>query len=926
MKKSFSIIFCLSLIIHLSSAQTPNSFKYQAVVRNTAGQIVVNQNVGFRFSILQGSTTGTSVYSEKHTTQTNAFGLVNLEIGKGIVLTGTFAAINWDSNSYFVKIELDASGSGSFSELGTSQLLAVPYALYAAKAGNGFSGSYTDLTNKPTLFSGSYTDLTNKPVSFSGNYIDLSNKPVFATVATTGSYTDLLNQPALFSGSYTNLTNKPSLSSVATSGSYADLTNKPTLFSGSYTNLTNKPVFAVVATSGSYNDLTDKPSMFSVSYNNLLDKPTFTTVATTGSYTDLLNKPALFSGSYTNLTNKPVLAAVATSGSYADLTNKPVLFSGSYTNLTNLPAFATVATSGSYTDLLNKPNMLATAATPQSGDILYNDGTSWLLLAKGIDGQVLKLESGLPKWKQVSDFASVIPTAVFSVSQLLAATTQTINVDASACIDDADLKTDLQVRWRWVDGGAFTAWSTTKTATNIYTTEGVKNITLEVKDSQGNVGTTSKGVSINNSQFLPLVFTNATSNITTTTASCGGNIVASGGMDVTARGICWSIKQNPTLTDNKTTDGTGLGYYSSSLTGLTAGTNYYLRAYATNSIGTSYGNEILVKTVLNVVFPTVTTDATSNITANAVTSGGNVTNTGGDIVTARGVCWSANQNPTVVDSKTIDGTGTGSFKSQIAGLIPGTYYARAYATNSAGSGYGNMVTFTTEKTLPVLTTKTITEISAMGGVSGGTITSAGGGTILERGICWNNSPNPTITNEKITSPATTASFNAAIAKASPGTTYYLRAYATSEIGTGYGDQKTFTTSDAAYHQSFETGMTPAGWAGPFTVTNESALEGSYSFMSLYGANCDATITTILTTSGQIGFYYSYAGGASSIDFYIDDILIANFPNNSNGWRQGLAPVSAGTHIFKWHYNDGIGNNQYGAINGKCYIDQIIITK
>lgn len=107
-------------------------------------------------------------------------------------------------------------------------------------------------------------------VANTGSYADLTNKPTLATVAGTGSYTDLVNTPTLFSGSYTDLTNKPTLFSgsyadltdkpTIFSGSYTDLTNKPTLFSGSYTDLTNKPTLATVATTGSYNDLTDKPS------------------------------------------------------------------------------------------------------------------------------------------------------------------------------------------------------------------------------------------------------------------------------------------------------------------------------------------------------------------------------------------------------------------------------------------------------------------------------------------------------------------------------------------------------------------------------------------------------------------------------------------------------------------------------------------
>jgi len=100
-----------------------------------------------------------------------------------------------------------------------------------------FSGSYTDLTSKPTLFDGAYSSLSGKPTLFSGSYTDLTSKPTLFS----GSYTDLTSKPTLFDGAYSSLSGKPSLATVATSGSYTDLTDKPTLFSGSYTDLTDKP-------------------------------------------------------------------------------------------------------------------------------------------------------------------------------------------------------------------------------------------------------------------------------------------------------------------------------------------------------------------------------------------------------------------------------------------------------------------------------------------------------------------------------------------------------------------------------------------------------------------------------------------------------------------------------------------------------------
>lgn len=192
---------------------------------------------------------------------------------------------------------------------------------------------------------------------------------------------------------------------------------------------------------------------------------------------------------------------------------------------------------------------------------------------------------------------------------------------------------------------------------------------------------------------LPLVTTNIVTDITSTTATCGGNVVYEGSSAVTARGVCWSTSEKPTVGDSHTEDGGGQGSFISTLTNLIAGTTYYVRAYAINSADTAYG-ETVSFTAIKV--PTVTTTSISSIASTTATSGGNVTDDGGATVTARGVCWSTSHNPTTSNSKTTNGTGTGSFTSSITGLTAGTtYYVRAYATNSAGTAYGNEVSFTT---------------------------------------------------------------------------------------------------------------------------------------------------------------------------------------------------------------------------------------
>ncbi len=150
---------------------------------------------------------------------------------------------------------------------------------------------------------------------------------------------------------------------------------------------------------------------------------------------------------------------------------------------------------------------------------------------------------------------------------------------------------------------------------------------------------------------------------------------------------------NPTTANSVVTAGGGIGVFSVSLSGLTNLTAYNVRAYAINSAGTAYGNQINFSTVS---LPVVTTTAVSGVLSTQATSGGNVTSSGGGSVTARGVAYGTSQNPTTFGLSTVNGSGIGVFTSSIAGLSPTTlYYVRAYATTSAGTAYGSPVSFTT---------------------------------------------------------------------------------------------------------------------------------------------------------------------------------------------------------------------------------------
>lgn len=196
---------------------------------------------------------------------------------------------------------------------------------------------------------------------------------------------------------------------------------------------------------------------------------------------------------------------------------------------------------------------------------------------------------------------------------------------------------------------------------------------------------------------LPTLTTTTVSGLTTNSAISGGTITTDGGGSITARGVVWNTSTNPTvLLNTKTTDGTGTGNFISTIANLTTSTNYYARAYATNSVGTAYGNEITF-TTKTLVLPTLITYAVSNITVNSAVSGGTITADGGAAITARGVIWSTSQNPTItLSTKTADGNGTGTFSSAMVGLTPNTtYYIRAFATNGVGTAYGSQLSFIT---------------------------------------------------------------------------------------------------------------------------------------------------------------------------------------------------------------------------------------
>jgi hypothetical protein len=154
------IIICAAILMTASVfAQAPEKMSYQAVVRDGSNNLISSTAVGMQISILQGSASGTAVYIETQTPTSNANGLVSLEIGSGTVVSGTFATIDWANGPYFIKTETDPTGGTSYNITGTSELLSVPYALYAKNTLNDNAGNSIMSFSKDTIVTGSYKNI-----------------------------------------------------------------------------------------------------------------------------------------------------------------------------------------------------------------------------------------------------------------------------------------------------------------------------------------------------------------------------------------------------------------------------------------------------------------------------------------------------------------------------------------------------------------------------------------------------------------------------------------------------------------------------------------------------------------------------------------------------------------------------------------------
>ena len=369
-----------------SYAQQPQGIRFEGLARDNSGNLLASQAVSVKLSILSGGLSGEAVYVETHQLSTGSDGMFDLLIGTGSVESGSFQGINWGNGSYYLKVEMDPQGGSSFEFVGTSAFLPVPYALFAQNAGNGFSGDYNDLSNKPELFDGKFQSLQNLPNTIEGfGILD----------AITSSH------PAYGIAEEQKLKWDSAFGWGGHNGMY-----KPIDYTPTWDEISGKPAFAPIAFTGNYELLTSKPQPWDSTWASIKEKPEGT----------------------------------------------------------------------------------------NNGDMLYWQNNAWQVLPIGDEGQFLVMGNGQPVWS--------------------------------------------------------------------------------------------------NNSLIPEIETVDVSGIGYSTASTGGLVIDTGASAILQKGVCWSTDHYPTITNSLTNNGAGTGSFTTQLANLLPSTTYYLRAYAINSIGASYGSEV----------------------------------------------------------------------------------------------------------------------------------------------------------------------------------------------------------------------------------------------------------------------------------------------------------------------------------------------
>lgn len=360
---------------------------------------------------------------------------------------------------------------------------------------------------------------------------------------------------------------------------------------------------------------------------------------------------------------------------------------------------------------------------------------------------------------------------------------------------------------------------------------------------------------------LPSLITQPISNVTSNSVTFNGTIVNPGLPLYTERGFVYSTSAQPTINNNTgiiTAAVNSQAAYSANVFNLNSNLNYYVRAYAINTVGVAYGNDVTFST--SGIPTSVTTSAVTNISTNSATLNGTIAVAGSPNFTEKGFCYSKTGEPSISDNKKkVWGSGTGAYSVDIYGLeYQTTYYVKAYAIQNGQPVYGSTVSFSTSWNTVQISTSAVTGIEADRATFNGSIINAGSPTYTEKGFCYDDwSSVPTISSHKIVvNGVGTGNYYKSVTGLNGGTCYYVRAYAIQNGEVVYGETVNFTIPKVYTNEVSD--MVYLGW--PYwsvTFNGNVASEGSPAYVErgfCYDTSPDPTLYKVSVSGNGTGAF------------------------------------------------------------------------
>ncbi len=780
--RKLALILCILLSINILNVfgQAPESLNYQAVIRDNTGELVLNKDIDVRITIIDNAIGGTTLYQESHSVSTNNFGLVNLKIGEGNSDQDNFADINWGTNPKYLKVEVDV-GNG-FVNLGTIQLVSVPYALYsnstdyANTSGTASNADFSIFADSARVAGMAYTAGVADALGSVGVYStstdtlfvvkDHDGKVVFAVFPDGAQI--IVNEAAKGKvGGFAVSGRSPSKS---TDVEILKVTSDSTRV---YINdaVTAKGKVGGFAVSGrSPSKGTNSDILFvNVDSTRIYVNDDPTAKGKVGGFAVSGRSPSKGGDSkFMDITS--LNSFIGLEAGKSNTTGERNAFMGYQAGYTNTEGFDNVfiGNEAGLSNLGGASNIfLGTSSGKSNIDGIYN-----IFIGSGSGEQNTTGGQNIAIGEQSGYSLQTGRKNIF-----IGTVAGYSNVDG---LDNVFIGNYA--------GNASTGSSNVYIGrmAGIYNTIGIGNVFIGEQSGWNNVEGSGnvfigKGAGADELGSNKLYISNSDTEIPLIYGEFDHGLVEVQG----------SLKLNDILNlKPKTT-----------VPGSPAKGDVFYDANS-NTIKFFNGTTWMeLSATISVSTPLVTTDniPALSLLATSCIVNYNISDQGGSAIIESGVYFSLTPFFDIGSAIKFDypTPGLGDFSLTITGLSQNKlYYVRSFATNSDGTSLGNMMTFTTpySSALPSVTTSTVLSITQTTATGGGDVTLPGGKTLTAVGICWNTTPGPTIADNFTSESVGLESFSSNMTGLVAETTYYVRAYAANAIGTAYGEEIVFTTA------------------------------------------------------------------------------------------------------------------------------------